>query len=66
MAYKTPKKIENTEGIDTIMYITAANEPTEGWIAWAGQCYRSPITNRPIMGRVNFNTYYLNTDMNDY
>ena len=39
--------------------VTAKNEPTEGFVAWAMPCAMSATTGRPTIGHINFNLAYL-------
>jgi hypothetical protein len=50
-----------TTGLDAdlIIYVTASNEPSQGFIAWATSCLQDSVTRRPIAGQINFNLHYL-------
>lgn len=50
---KIPFDID-TQGIkaDIVLIATAANEPQEGYVAWASPCILDPNSNRPIAGQV--------------
>ena len=45
----------NEPNADMVIFVTAANAPTEGYIAWATSCSRDQGSMRPNVGQIHWN-----------
>jgi len=50
--------LKNGINADLVLFITGANEPEKGYVAYASACDIDPTTNRPVVGMINFNYAY--------
>jgi proprotein convertase subtilisin/kexin type 5 len=62
-----PENMKNTvKNADLIIFFTAEDDKNNSFVAWAGACLMHRTTMRPIVGRVNFNLYYVNDKKNHF
>lgn len=58
-------KIHQTLGIknvDLVLYISAENDESSDYVAWAASCFLDEETGRPVAAQININLYYLQNE----